>query len=217
MAAIVSEVTATSITIDTAGGRGTEVKTETYELGKDVKVFYRVPSAAVRGERGSADSLPMTMADVAVKTRVSRCSSTMSSKGGPEHRHRTPVPCTATVQSVDATKRTILVRAGRAGDDVDLTIAKDARVIVKGQAGKLDAVAVGAEVQLTLSPDRAKVLILQTPPPAAVASASSQVQRWIEEPIRTKFKSGRSGLPRFSAALSHENSISALAIGSEVV
>ena len=69
-----------------------------------------------------------------------------------------------TLQSVDAAKGTILLRPGR-GDDIGLDVAKDARIIVNGKEGKLDAVTAAAEAYLILSPDRTKVLLLQSPPP----------------------------------------------------
>ena len=47
------------------------------------------------------------------------------------------------VQSVDAKKLTLLLRPGR-GDDIQLDIAKDAKIVVDGKAGNLEGVGVGA-------------------------------------------------------------------------
>jgi hypothetical protein len=157
----VSAIDANSITLENGGGRGTDVKSETYTMGKDVKVYYRVPSPGQ--VRGASESLPLTIADVAVKANVTV--QLDDARKVVQSIDISLITMHGAVQSVDAVKRTVLVRPAR-GDDVDLTIAKDARVIVNGQAGKLDAVTVGADVHLTLSPDRSKVLVLQTPPPA---------------------------------------------------
>jgi hypothetical protein len=48
------------------------------------------------------------------------------------------------------------------GDDLNLKVSKDARMLIEGKAGSLDKVAAGAEVTLILTPDRMQVLLLQT-------------------------------------------------------
>ncbi|MBI1831970.1 MAG: hypothetical protein HYR84_11025, partial [Planctomycetes bacterium] len=69
-----------------------------------------------------------------------------------------------TTGEIDAQKGTLTLKPGR-GDDLAVTVAKDARITIDGKAGSLDKLAAGAEVQVILSPDRTRVLALQTPLP----------------------------------------------------
>ncbi len=160
----VSEISADSITLTVGGGRGgDEGKSTTYALSKDLKIQYRVPGGTGERGRGEANVTQGKLADVVLKSAVTlqlddelkvvqAINVNLATLNG-------------AVQSVDAKKLTLLLRPAR-GDDVQLDIAKDAKVMVNGKAGTLDGVAVGAEVHVVLSPDRTRVLFLQTPPAA---------------------------------------------------
>jgi hypothetical protein len=153
---IVSEITADNITV-TTGGRGGDEKSTTYALAREVKVQYRLP-----GGRTETKVVECKLADVVAKVAVAlqldddlkvvqSIDLQLSAAAG-------------TVQSIDAKKLTILIRPARGNDDLEFSIAKDAKVMIKGQPGTLDDVAVGAEAHLTLTPDRSRVLVLQAPP-----------------------------------------------------
>ncbi len=124
-----------TITLENGGGRGGEnAKSETYELAKDVKVFFHLPGLAATGERGRASGKEMKLADVIVKTNVgvqlddARKIVQVIDVNLPSMR--------GTLQSVDAKLNTLLIRPAR-GDDKDLGVAKDATVLINGKAGKL--------------------------------------------------------------------------------
>jgi len=160
----VSEIAANSITLTVGGGRGgDDGKSTTYALSKDVKVQYRVPGGTGERGRGEANMTQGKLADVVLKSNV-----TLQLDDDLKVAQVINVQLATmngAVQSVDAKKLTLLLRPGR-GDDVQMDVAKDAKIMVNGKAGNLDGVAVGAEVHVVLSPDRTRVLFLQTPPAA---------------------------------------------------
>jgi RNA polymerase sigma factor (sigma-70 family) len=155
------DVAKNTITLLIGGGRGSDPKSETYELVKDVKVYYRLPTARERGAEASTKALKL--ADLAVKTNVTlQLDDTRKTVQSIDVQLPT---VRGTLQAVDADKRTLTMRPAR-GDDVSLEVAKDAKILVDGKDSKLDSVKAAVEVHLILSPDRARVLALQTPPPA---------------------------------------------------
>jgi RNA polymerase sigma factor (sigma-70 family) len=154
----VSEIDEKSITL--VSGRG-EVKSATYALSKDTKIQYWLPGAGEgRGTPGQAR--PLKLAEVVAKMHVTvqldddlkvaqSINVELPRMGG-------------TIGEIDAKKGTLSLKVGR-GDDLNLTVSKDARILIEGKAGSLDKVAAGAEVNLILTPDRTQVLWLQTPLP----------------------------------------------------
>jgi RNA polymerase sigma factor (sigma-70 family) len=154
----VSEIDEKSITL--ISGRQ-EVKSATYALSKDTKIQYWLPGARDgRGTPGQARLLKL--ADVGAKMHVTvqldddlkiaqSINVALPQVGG-------------TIGEIDAKKGTLSLKVGR-GDDLNLPVSKDARILIEGKAGSLDKVAVGAEVMLILTPDRMQVLLLQTPLP----------------------------------------------------
>ena len=151
-----------TITIGIGGKRdGTEGTSETYSLAKDVKVFYRVPTT--KAERGNPEASSLTLADVPAKVNVSL--QLDDQRKIVQSIDIALVTVTGTVQAVDSKKLTLAIRMPRQDADMNLGVAKDAQIKINGNDGKLDAVTVGAEVQMVLSPDRTKVLVLRTPVP----------------------------------------------------
>ena len=154
-------VAANTITVDIGGGRNENATPETYVLAKDVKVFFHLPGAA--NERGRASAAKsVQLADVAVKSSVSL---QLDDERKIVQSIDVNLPTLrGELQSVDADKHMLLLRQARGGE-VGLEIAKDAKVLVNGKDGKLADLAVGRDALLTLSPDRMKVLAIQSPPP----------------------------------------------------
>jgi hypothetical protein len=154
----VSEISDKSITL--TSGRE-EIKSVTYPLAKDVKVQYWLPGATDRRDKGG-DAKALKLADVLEKTNVTvQLDDDLKVVQAievhlPQFR--------GTVGDVDAKKGTLTLKALR-GDDLSVTVSKDARILIDGKAGSLDKVAAGAEVQVILSPNRMQVLSLQTPLP----------------------------------------------------
>jgi RNA polymerase sigma factor (sigma-70 family) len=155
----VSEVDAKSITL-TTGGRGDDVKSTTYTLSKDVKVQYWLPgSGAGRGTPGQVRSLKL--ADVVAKMNVTL---QLNDELTAVESINLQLPhASGAIGEINAKKGTLTLKAGR-GDDLNLTVAKDASIMIDGKAGTLDKVAAGTEVNLILTPDGMQVLSLQTPP-----------------------------------------------------
>ena len=155
------DVAKNTITIEIGGGRdGNPATTATYELAKDVKVSYRLPTARERGAEASTKALKL--AELAAKTSVTL--QLDDARKIVQSIHVNLPSLRGTLKAIDAAKLTLVVEPAR-GDNLSLEIAKDAKVFVDGKESKLDAVKSAVEVQLVLSPDRSRVVILQTPPP----------------------------------------------------
>jgi RNA polymerase sigma factor (sigma-70 family) len=154
----VSEIDEKSITL--VSGRQ-EVKSATYALSKETKIQFWLPGAA-DGRRTPGQARSLKLADVVAKMHVTvqldddlmivqSINVDLPQMGG-------------TIGEIDAKKGTLSLKVWR-GDDLNLTVSKDARILIEGKAGSLDKVAAGAEVMLILTPDRMQVLWLQTPLP----------------------------------------------------
>ncbi len=156
----VSEVDAKSITL-TASSRDGEGKSETYAMSKDVKVQYRLPGQG-GGREGAPGALKeLKRADLPAKAVVTV---QLDDERKVVQTIDVQLPhVSGALQDVDAKKGTLLLKMVR-GAELGLTVEKDAKILINGKDGKLDSIAVGAEAQLILTPDRTRVLYLRTPP-----------------------------------------------------
>lgn len=156
----VSEVDAKSITL-TASSRDGEGKSETYAMSKDVKVQYRLPGQG-GGREGAPGALKeLKRADLPAKAVVTV---QLDDERKVVQTIDVQLPhVSGALQDVDAKKGTLLLKMVR-GAELGLTVEKDAKILINGKEGKLDSIAVGAEAQLILTPDRTRVLYLRTPP-----------------------------------------------------
>ena len=155
-----SEIDEKSITLVT-GGRDGDVKSATYPLSKEVKIQYSLPGTG-EGRGNPAEVKTLKLADVAAKVGVTV---QLDDELKVVQSIQVHLPqMGGAIAEIDAKKGTLSLKVAR-GDDLKLTVAKGARIMVDGKAGTLDKVAAGAEVILILTPDRTQVLSLQTPLP----------------------------------------------------